>query len=80
MIIYPNPVNDDFMNISFFAMEAGNCNYSIFSSDGRLVLAEELNCENGLNTIRLDVSLLEKAMYLIEMRAGEKIYRMQFLK
>lgn len=80
MIIYPNPVNDDFMNISFFAVESGKCSYSIFGSDGRLVQTEELNCANGLNTLRVDVSALEKAFYLIEMRAGEKIYRMQFLK
>ncbi len=80
MILYPNPASEGFMNLTFYASESGNMIYKIFSADGKMVLTENGECEYGLNSIRIDVSSLENAAYFIELKAGEKLYRMQFLK
>jgi hypothetical protein len=60
--IYPNPANNS-LNIVSYA--AGIENIHIYSINGQLVLANEVNA----NQIRLNTSTLSKGVYIVDIKS-----------
>ncbi|MDX1652883.1 MAG: M43 family zinc metalloprotease [Brumimicrobium sp.] len=68
--IYPNPA-DQTIHVSFSASEQKEVIVSIFSADGREVLAQKVLAQSGKNLVLLDVSALSEGVYVINMQGGK---------
>ena len=66
IIVFPNPVEADFVNIKVEAKRATEDLVRIFDITGREVFTQSLSLETGINTIRLDVSELPAQIYFIK--------------
>lgn len=65
---FPNP-SASHVSIPVILPQPGNCEISIFDNSGNLILGKKFNnLQTGLNTIRLDLSLLTKGVYLTHIR------------
>ncbi len=71
LIIYPNPA-DQFIYILINKQIKKSANISITNILGKQILVFNLNLNNKVNT--LDISELEKGLYLINIKAGNEIF------
>lgn len=65
---FPNP-SVSHVSIPVILPQPGDCEISLFDNAGNLILGKKFNnLQTGLNTIRLDLSLLTKGVYLTHIR------------
>ena len=69
--IYPNPVKGAYLNLALTKQEPAS--YFIYDILGKKVLS-------GKTTDRINVSRLQKGIYIIEINDGEEILRKKFIR
>ncbi len=69
--IYPNPT-DDKVTITYETTDRGPINFQLIDVLGRVLMAEELIPELGINTKEVDFKFLASAVYFITMENGNK--------
>ncbi len=70
--VYPNPVSDGYVNISFNDPASGNVNINIYNVNGQLM--KNFNSYKATSdfTERLNINNLNKGVYLVELRFNNK--------
>ncbi|MCB9034144.1 MAG: T9SS type A sorting domain-containing protein [Chitinophagales bacterium] len=64
--IYPNPTNA-FVNIDYQSTTNNNLNINIYDATGKLMLNKQEAVNEGLNKLILDLSVLAKGTYILQM-------------
>jgi hypothetical protein len=77
--IYPNPTND-FLNVSFQTISSENIELEIYDISGRLILNEKQRVGGGRNVITKDITGLSEAVYFVNLKVGETLYTIRFIK
>ena len=79
--IYPNPASAN-VSIDYYTPEPNsNASFSVYDYTGRKVITTQITSANaGKNTYQLDVSLLPKGMYIIEVNEETKTTHYKFVK
>ena len=78
--IYPNPVHNQAV-IAFEVNKSSDASLSVINMLGQTVLQENINLQQGKNTLNLNVSELKSACYFLQIQDSEgKIYMTQFVK
>lgn len=77
--IYPNPASDE-LNIYIEASFAGAAELVIFNTMGERVHSEKLQQSDGENTFTINVSALEKGMYVIRISSSDAVSQAVFIK
>ncbi len=77
IIVFPNPVGDDYINLKVESKEETNMLIKLVDIMGREVLKENIELKKGFNTFRYDVSELAGQIYFI--KVGDQI-RYRFTK
>lgn len=62
LVVYPVPA-DDFVQVSIPSAMAQKAQVELRSVDGKLITRTFVSCENGLNSLQLDLSTLAAGMY-----------------
>ena len=65
MIRFPNPVNGDRLNIHLNVSKNTKATIEIYSLLGKRVLKQQAKLQNGQNQLNIDISALNKGMYII---------------
>ncbi|MCK5824690.1 MAG: T9SS type A sorting domain-containing protein, partial [Ichthyobacteriaceae bacterium] len=73
--IYPNPISSDNI-LSISTKEENGFNYSIFTSNGKIVISG--STKNKIQNI--DVSILDKGIYILKVTSDNKIVNLKFIK
>ncbi len=77
--VYPNPVVD-LANLKVYLSELSDVQVQVFDMSGRLVQSVARNdLQKGDNTVRLDVSDLNKGTYVVKMVAGNIVGTSKFV-
>ncbi|MCD6170358.1 MAG: T9SS type A sorting domain-containing protein, partial [Candidatus Latescibacteria bacterium] len=69
LLVYPNPFNDRCVFEVF--VPSDNSKLTVYSLDGRIVLSKKL--DYGQNTIRFDADGLTSGVYMVYLRADNRI-------
>ncbi|MCF8294623.1 MAG: T9SS type A sorting domain-containing protein [Bacteroidales bacterium] len=77
--IYPNPVVNELL-IDFQTSDAKLVQVSIYSISGTLVKTLTINASEGMNTQRMDASMLTKGNYLLVIEQGNSRSVSRFIK
>lgn len=78
LILYPNPVIND-LHVQFKSSE--ECGrLIIFDLQGRIILQQNLNCQEGKNIISVSVNKLSSGIYICRLITGSKIEESKFVK
>lgn len=68
--VYPNPAKDN-LTISIENLKEGNINLTLIDMDGRVVLNQNTAAIKGRNQIKIDISNLKSATYLLVSDDGQ---------
>lgn len=79
MNLYPNPA-DETLNLNFDIVEPQNVTMTIYNMAGKSMLASTQSLLAGEQSINLDVSSLPSSLYFVELKLGEEIVTMKFVK
>lgn len=79
ILLYPNPV-EDIVKITYESIITGKIEIRIFDVHGRLVKQLEHNCESGIYTENIDVSVLRSGFYICHMQSESKTETSRFVK
>ena len=71
VLFYPNPVINE-ANLAITVSKKEKVQVTIIDNAGRIIMQQQMNLTNGSNTLSLDVSLLTKGIYFLELK-GETI-------
>jgi hypothetical protein len=77
--LYPNPVVDH-LQISFKSIKAGKASVQIFDLDGKVLLQQTINIQDGTNNSIISVSELPEGLYILHLQNGNKLESIKFLK
>ncbi|MGB1204798.1 MAG: PKD domain-containing protein [Chitinophagales bacterium] len=78
--IYPNPVQNQAV-IALEVKKNSNAKMSIINMLGQTILEENINLQQGKNTLNLNVSNLKNAAYFLQIQDSEgQIYMTKFVK
>jgi hypothetical protein len=81
LTIFPNPVIGDLVNMDFIAQSAEEVNVNVFDLTGRKILTQSFGkAFKGQDGYNLDISALNKGMYIMELRQGALRASGQFTK
>jgi len=77
--VYPNPVMN-IAHIEFGLEESADVVLNLYSFDGRMILSDELGMmEKGYYNHSLTTESLNNGVYILELRAGNKLHRERIL-
>ncbi len=77
--LYPSPASD-MTTVEFALEERTDVRISIYGMDGRMINSEELGYLNdGPQSIAVPVGHLDNGMYILEVKAGNKLLRESFI-
>ena len=77
--LFPNPASD-LTTVEFVLAEGADVRISIYGMDGRMINSEELgHLNDGLQSIAVPVGHLDNGMYILELKAGSKLFRESFI-
>jgi len=79
IMLYPNPVNDQ-LQISYETQKTGNIQIEIVDLQGKVLLQQSINCQNGTNQAIIPVSQLAKGIYLCRLQSNDKVENIKFIK
>lgn len=65
-VLFPNPVNEDLLNVEIFSAMKGVVTFSIYNALGQKVSQERKNLNNIKNPIQLNVKDLPQGFYALE--------------
>lgn len=65
--VFPNPVRNGFVFISFISDKTGNANLLLVNKTGQLVIKKNLPVTAGGNIIKLEMNQLSKGIYIIQL-------------
>jgi hypothetical protein len=72
--VYPNPF-DGKTTVSYYLPEQENVTFTVFNATGQIVRSEEIGIQgNGKHEFVLESNGLVSGIYLLELRAGSKVY------
>ena len=77
--LYPNPA-DDFLTVGFGLKEDEELTVTIYNVAGKILLTTSQSFSAGEQSIRLDVSKLPSAFYFAEVKSGDYMKTMKFVK
>jgi len=77
--VYPNPA-DQVIQISMYSVEMGPAELFIQTVDGKVVARESFALHKGENTPQVNVSGLDKGIYIISVQTGDKKLLTKFVK
>jgi hypothetical protein len=81
MVIYPNPsVGKDEADIVYTSYYKGKGALNIYDAVGRLVKTQDIECEEGANTLSIDLCSLKKGVYFISIVTNGQLLRSKYLK
>ncbi len=72
--LIPNPANDEVL-VNFICKSAANEIINVYDNKGNLVLSKEVNCSEGVNNTRLDISALDNGLYFVFLNTADKVYK-----
>jgi len=72
IIVFPNPVGDDFINVKVEAKKEAEELITLVDITGREIFKQKLPVKEGVNTFRLDVSELAARIYFIKI--GKRVH------
>lgn len=78
--LYPNPVGNQALNLSFSTESAGVVTISLYSMAGNKMLSAVANTIGGLNTVQLDVQSLPAGLYILILTDGSNQVTAKFRK
>lgn len=70
LYIYPNPANDQ-ISIEFNSMKKTNADFVISDLSARTILQKDVSLLVGNNKLKMDLSGLQKGLYIIKLRNSE---------
>ena len=79
LILYPNPVIDQ-LHIQFTTSTTEIVQLQIVNLQGKVVLLQTLNRQQGINCVIIPVIYLQKGLYLFRLQNGNKEEISKFLK
>jgi PKD repeat protein len=77
--VFPNPVQDQ-VNLVFTSKEASKAQVVLSDLTGRTIYNQSASIQNGLNKIQLEATDLYPGVYLIQVRAGQSLSTIKFIK
>jgi len=81
LVVYPNPVSQDKLMISYYLAEGGPVTLTLLSPEGRKVHQEELAARPaGKHNLNINISSLEKGVYLCRLATQKTIYVVEVIK
>lgn len=72
VIVYPNPA-DNYINIDINAAKQTDIAVTVFTSDGKKVLRIQEKLQEGYNHLVVQIDVLSKGFYILEMRSNDAI-------
>jgi hypothetical protein len=79
LMVAPNPASN-FVNVMFTLAKPEIINVSVFDMNGKRVLLESHNLQNGDNTLPIDVSQLSSGIYTLGLQTSEGFARVKISK
>ena len=76
--IYPNPTSHE-LNVNFEMTRTSDVEIRVMDMTGKLVLANNLNSQEGQNKVQINTSDLTLGMYFLTMIAEDKIVTKRFI-
>jgi Glycosyl hydrolase family 98/Secretion system C-terminal sorting domain/Glycosyl hydrolase family 98 C-terminal domain len=81
LTIYPNPVEDEYINVTAFFINASKINARIVNTIGQVVYSEDIGVKgHGRQNFTLRVSQLASGMYILQLESEEGITSQKFIK
>lgn len=82
MVIYPNPLINDILNIQFSIIESSTLEVQIYDLTGKLVFEDVNNkiYEAGVNKKSIDLQNLSSGTYILLAKSKDKNYQAKFIK
>jgi len=77
--LYPNPVIDQ-LQMSYETLKGGNVLIEIIDFQGRILLRQNISCQEGANQAIIPVAQLQKGLYLFRLHNGNNVETTKFLK
>jgi hypothetical protein len=79
LFVYPNPVKDQLsLEISYYESSEGKI--KIYNSIGSLVREKDVRFIRGTNRESMDITMLNKGIYFVEISVGDNVKRERFVK
>ena len=79
MLLFPNPVLDQ-LRIRYESVTTEKLKLQIMNVQGKVILQQTLNPQNGTNYIEIPVEKLQDGLYLCRMQSGNKFDASKFIK
>nr|MBP9104477.1 T9SS type A sorting domain-containing protein [Chitinophagaceae bacterium] len=79
VLLYPNPAINE-VNLAVTVSKADKAQLRIIDNMGRVVKQQQLNLTAGSTSLSIDVSILAKGMYYMELRGETMNERKGFVK
>ena len=76
---FPNPANEE-ITIDFFSFSKKETYINVYNMVGQLVQTEKMNCEQGNNSKSIDLSRLDRAVYILEIQQGKLREKIRMVK
>jgi hypothetical protein len=77
--LFPNPAQQD-VSLAFSSKKAGDYQLRITDLTGKTMLTSNQTANVGVNAARVNVSNLVPGLYLAEIRSGESVQTIKFVK
>jgi len=77
--VYPIPTND-LLQVTYTTVRATDIEVVVYDITGKMVQAQDLTSETGLNQISLDVSKLSTGSYILSLNNGQEVVTRKFVK
>ncbi len=79
LFVYPNPVKDQ-LSLEIAYYESSNGKIKIYNSIGALVREKDVRFIRGTNRENMDITMLNKGIYFVEISVGDNVKRERFIK
>jgi hypothetical protein len=77
--LYPNP-SSGIIHLEANNIDAAKATFTVMDVTGRIIIEQEMKCNNKNISISFDLSNVSAGMYVVELRAGEKFLTTKLVK
>jgi hypothetical protein len=78
--IYPNPVNKEDANLSFYSEKKSKVTFNIYDLTGRNIVNKEIEANEGGNKVNLDFREFQKGVYFLTISLEGLFEKIKFVK
>ncbi len=79
-MVYPNPLNDNYLNIKWKSDASCSGTLRILNLNGKEIYHYQVNLKEGVNHIRSDVSKIDNGAYILSLEHDNKIEYVKLIK